>query len=220
MSAVNAHTKDLPSEAAPGLLLVISAPSGAGKTSLVNALVQRDRNILVSVSHTTRPKRASETDGSDYHFVSQAEFHTMRDAGEFLEFAEVFGHFYGTARSLVQSELQAGRDLLLEIDWQGAQQVRRHYPGAVSIFVLPPSRPALAERLRNRGQDDDAVIARRTAKAVTEMSHYGEYDYLLVNEDFERALSDMETIVAAERLRTPRQSTRLGTLLDELLSQP
>jgi guanylate kinase len=204
--------------AAPGLLLVISAPSGAGKTSLVNALVQRDANILVSVSHTTRPKRASETDGRDYHFVSRERFDAMRTAGEFLESADVFGHYYGTARPYVETHLEAGRDVLLEIDYQGARQVRTRYPQAVSLFILPPSRQSLVERLRKRGLDDDDVISARTAKAVTEMSHYGEYDYLVVNDVFEQALSDIEAIVRAERQRTPRKARRLGTLLAELLS--
>jgi guanylate kinase len=203
---------------APGLLLVISAPSGAGKTSLVNALVERDPNILVSVSHTTRPKRASEDDGSDYHFVSRERFESMRSAGDFLESAEVFGHFYGTARSYVETHLQAGRDLLLEIDWQGARQIRVQFTEAVSLFILPPSSQALIDRLRKRGLDDDDVIARRTAKAVAEMSHYGEYDFLVVNDVFDRALSDIESIVRSERQRTPRQQRRLGTLLNDLLS--
>jgi guanylate kinase len=204
--------------AASGLLLVISAPSGAGKTSLVNALVRGDSNIVVSVSHTTRPKRASETDGSDYHFVTQDRFEEMCAAGQFLEHAEVFGHFYGTAQPYVETHLRAGRDVLLEIDWQGARQVREHYVQAVSLFILPPSRQALAERLRKRGLDGEAVIAERTAKAVAEMSHHDEYDYLVVNDVFEQALSDIEGVVRAERQRTVRQRNRLGTLLRELLS--
>jgi guanylate kinase len=203
---------------APGLLLVISAPSGAGKTSLVNALVQRDPNILVSVSHTTRPRRASEADGRDYHFVSRDEFEAMRGAGDFLESADVFGHCYGTSRSWVDNHLSAGRDVLLEIDYQGARQIRTQLPQAVSLFILPPSRPALVERLRKRGLDDESVIAARTAKAVTEMSHYDEYDYLVVNDAFDQALSDIEAVVRAERHRTERQQRRLGTLLRELLS--
>jgi guanylate kinase len=202
----------------PGLLLVISAPSGAGKTSLVNALVGRDPNILVSVSHTTRARRASEQDAVDYHFVSRERFEAMRSAGEFVEYAEVFGNYYGTARSHVDNQLADGRDVLLEIDWQGAGQIRQHYPHAVSLFILPPSRAALIERLRKRGLDDESVIATRTEKAQTEMSHHDEYDYLIVNDDFERALSDIESIVRAERSRTSRQRGRLGTLIRELLS--
>ncbi len=203
----------------PGLLLVISAPSGAGKTSLVNALVAADANIRVSVSHTTRPKRSGETEGQHYHFVSHTEFAQQQAAGDFIESAEVFGNFYGTSKANLDTQLAVGHDLLLEIDWQGAQQVRARFPDAITLFVLPPSRQALLERLHKRGQDDAAVIARRTAKAVEEMSHHGEYDYLIVNDDFQRALSDIQQIIAAERLRLPRQRQRLAGLLTELLSE-
>ncbi len=201
-----------------GLLIVISAPSGAGKTSLVNALVRDDPNIRVSVSHTTRPKRPGEEDGVHYHFVSRSTFARMQAAQDFVESAEVFGHFYGTSRKVLAAEIRAGHDLLLEIDWQGAQQVRKRFPEALSLFILPPSRQTLIDRLHKRGQDDEKVIAARTAKAVEEMSHHGEYDYLIVNDDFEQALSDIKTVVRAERLRTEPQRVRLGSLINDLLA--
>jgi guanylate kinase len=204
--------------AEPGLLLVVSAPSGAGKTSLVNALVSSDDNITVSVSHTTRARRGNERDGEDYFFVDAAQFAAMRDAGAFLEHATVFGNNYGTSRDAVQRELAAGRDVLLEIDWQGAQQIRRTFPSAVSLFILPPSHDALRERLRRRGQDDDDAIRKRTAEAVIEMSHHAEYDYVIVNDRFDDAVSDLKAIIRAERLRTGRQVSRRRALLDDLLS--
>ena len=202
----------------PGLLLVVSAPSGAGKTSLVNALVSNDENITVSVSHTTRLRRGTERDGEDYFFVDSATFAAMRDAGAFLEHAMVFGNSYGTSRAAVERELAAGRDVLLEIDWQGAQQIRRTLPGAVSLFILPPSHHALSERLRRRGEDNDDAIHKRTAEAVIEMSHHGEYDYLVVNDRFDDAVADLRAIIRAERLRTTRQASRRTQLLDDLLS--
>lgn len=201
-----------------GMLLVVSAPSGAGKTSLVNALVAGDPNIVVSVSHTTRPRRRSERDGEDYFFIDAAEFARMEGAGEFLEHALVFGNRYGTSRGVVEQELSRGRDVLLEIDWQGAQQIRRVFPSAVSLFILPPSHEALRERLRSRGQDDEAAITKRTAEAVIEMSHHHEYDYLIVNDRFDEAVADLVGIIRAERLRLPRQAKRHERLLEELLS--
>ena len=204
--------------AEPGLLLVVSAPSGAGKTSLVNALVSSDDNITVSVSHTTRARRGNERDGEDYFFVDAAQFAAMRDAGAFLEHATVFGNNYGTSRDAVERELAAGRDVLLEIDWQGAQQIRRTFPSAVSLFILPPSHDALRERLRRRGQDDDDAIRKRTAEAVIEMSHHAEYDYVIVNDRFDDAVSDLKAIIRAERLRTGRQVSRRLALLDDLFS--
>jgi guanylate kinase len=201
-----------------GLLLVVSAPSGAGKTSLVNALVAKDANIVVSISHTTRQRRGSERDGDDYHFVDTAAFLSMRDAGEFLEYAQVFGNYYGTSRGAVEQQLTRGRDVLLEIDWQGAQQIRRAFPAAVSLFILPPSRATLHERLRRRGQDDEAAIAKRTTEAVAEMSHHGEYDYLIVNDRFDDAVADLSAIIRAERLRQGRQTRRHRLLLKDLLS--
>jgi guanylate kinase len=201
-----------------GLLLVVSAPSGAGKTSLVNALVAGDPNIVVSVSHTTRARRGSERDGEDYFFIDTAEFARMRDAGEFLEHAVVFGNNYGTSRGVVEKQLSIGRDVLLEIDWQGAQQIRTVFPTAVSLFILPPSRDALRERLRRRGQDNDEAIAKRTMEAVAEMSHHHEYDYLIVNDRFNDAVADLVAIIRTERLRLPRQAARHARLLADLLS--
>lgn len=203
-----------------GLLVVVSAPSGAGKTSLVNALVASDDNITVSVSHTTRARRGVERDGDDYFFVDDATFTAMRSSDAFLEHAQVFGNSYGTSRIAVERELAAGRDVLLEIDWQGAQQIRRSYPSAVSLFILPPSRDALLERLRRRGVDDEAAIRKRTAEAVVEMSHHHEYDYLIVNDQFDIAVAELKAIILAERLKTNRQARRHRRLLDDLLSRP
>lgn len=204
----------------PGLLLIVSAPSGAGKTSLVAALLARDPKLMVAVSHTTRRRRPGEQDGVNYHFVDPQRFVDMAAAGEFLEHAEVFGNRYGTAVASVQGNRNAGRDVVLEIDFQGAQQVRNRYPEAVSIFILPPSQDALASRLRNRGQDDEPVIRERLAKARWEMSHYAEYDYVVVNDRFETALEDLCCIVRAERLRRRNQQHALTGLLADLLSEP
>jgi guanylate kinase len=202
------------------MLLIVSAPSGAGKTSLVAALLARDRRLVVSVSHTTRSKRPKETDGVNYHFVDKAGFQAMIDAGEFLEHAEVFGNYYGTSMAAVDAERMAGRDVVLEIDFQGAAQVRSRYPEAVSVFILPPSAETLATRLTQRGEDDAAVIRERLDKARWEMSHYQDYDYLLVNDDFATATEELSAIVRAERLRLFRQQRRLGSLLDDLLKAP
>jgi guanylate kinase len=207
-----------PAPANTGLLFVVSAPSGAGKTSIVNALVADDPNIVVSVSHTTRPRRGSERDGEDYFFIDLARFTAMREAGEFFEFAEVFGNLYGTSRGAVERELARGRDVLLEIDWQGAAQIRRVFPAAVSLFILPPSRAALRQRLRQRGQDDVQVIERRTAEAVVEMSHHHEFQYLVVNDVFDEAVADVKSIVRAERLRLVHQAARHRDLIRDLLS--
>ncbi len=201
----------------PGTLFIVSAPSGAGKTSLVRALVEREPGVTLSVSHTTRPPRPGERDGVDYHFVDAATFERMVAEDAFLEHAEVFGNRYGTARATVERELEADRDVILEIDWQGARQVRAAMPGAVSVFILPPSREALEQRLRGRGQDDEAVIARRMARAVDEISHYDEYDYLVVNDVFETALEELRAIVRATRLRLPAQAARHAGLLRRLL---
>ncbi len=202
----------------PGLLLVVSAPSGAGKTSLVNALVSNDENIRVSVSHTTRARRGNEREGENYFFVDRAQFATMVAAGAFLEHATVFGNSYGTSRATVERELSSGRDVLLEIDWQGAQQIRHSFPAAVSLFILPPSHQALSERLRRRGEDNDEAIGKRTAEAVIEMSHHDEYDYLIVNDRFDDAVADLRAIIRAERLRASRQARRRAQLLHDLLS--
>jgi guanylate kinase len=201
-----------------GTLYIVSAPSGAGKTSLVKALVGQDPEILVSVSHTTRRSRPGEEDGVHYHFVDTAAFEGMLARGAFLEHAQVFGNYYGTSREWVEARLAEGRDVLLEIDWQGARQVREALPAAVSVFILPPSRAALEERLRGRGQDDETVIARRMEEAVGELSHYGEYDYLVVNDDFQVALEDLRAIFRARRLRRGRQAEVLAGQLAELLA--
>jgi len=195
-----------------GLLFILSAPSGAGKTSLIKALLERESDLYLAVSFTTRAPRSGEQDGVHYHFVAPARFRCMVAAGEFLEHAQVFGNHYGTAESTVRSQLEQGRDLLLEIDWQGARQVRTRFPQAVSIFILPPSAQALEQRLRSRGLDSDQVIAGRMAEARSELSHYAEYDYLVVNDRFDTALNDLACLVRAERLRCSHQAPRFGSL--------
>jgi len=201
-----------------GLLIIVSAPSGAGKTSLVGALMARDPQLTMSVSHTTRARRQREQDGINYHFVSQQHFLDMVTQQAFVEHAEVFGHLYGTSSSSVAVERDQGRDVILEIDYQGARQIRERYPEAISIFILPPSLATLAARLEGRGEDAQSVIEQRLAMARSEMSSFAEYDYLVVNDDFEVALQDMACIVRAERLRVVNQRERLAPLLDELLS--
>lgn len=201
----------------PGNLFIVSAPSGAGKTTLVNALLKRLDGVRVSVSHTTRAQRPGEQDGVNYHFVSREQFQQLQDAGDFLEAAEVFGNRYGTSQRWVRETLATGVDVVLEIDWQGAEQVRRLLPEAISIFVLPPSRATLEQRLTGRGQDDPQVIAGRMAKAVDEMSHFAEADYLVVNDRFEVALDDICAVVTASRLRLGSQRRRHDGLLDSLL---
>ena len=201
-----------------GHLFVVSAPSGAGKTSLIKALADADPALSVSISHTTRPKRAAETDGVHYHFVTPETFETMRREDAFLEWADVFGHRYGTARQGVVDAIEAGRDLVLEIDWQGARQVRERLAGTVAIFVLPPSRQALVERLTGRGQDHPAAIARRTAQATLEMSHHAEFDHVVVNDDFDAALAELRGIVEATRAGRLLPALDHGGLLAELLS--
>jgi len=200
-----------------GTLFVVSAPSGSGKTSLVKALRDSVDGFTVSVSHTTRAQRPGEQHGRDYFFVERSEFERMIEAGEFLEHARVFDNHYGTARSTVEAALEQGRDVLLEIYWQGARQVRALMPGCLSIFILPPSRKALQERLTTRGQDDHETIARRMRDAMSEMSHYGEYDYLVVNDDFEHALADLKSIVAANRLGMARQVEKHREMITGLL---
>ncbi|NKN32963.1 guanylate kinase [Marichromatium bheemlicum] len=198
-----------------GILFIVSAPSGAGKTSLVRALLERDRALALSVSCTTRAPRTGERDGVHYHFLARERFEQAIAAGDFLESAEVFGNLYGTREQDVRARLEAGEDLILEIDWQGARQVRARIPEAVSIFVLPPSITELERRLRGRGTDSDTVIAERMAQARDEMIHGDEYDYLVVNGDFEDALTTLTAIIAAERQRQPRQQPKLTELLGD-----
>lgn len=203
---------------ARGTLYTISAPSGAGKTSLVSALLsQGDKRLCVSVSHTTRSKRPGETDGVNYHFVSREEFLDMRQAGTFLESAEVFGNLYGTSALWVQAQLSGGMDVILEIDWQGADQVRQQID-TKSIFILPPSLQTLQQRLNNRGQDDQTTIDRRMQQARDEISHYGAADYLVINDDFDTALQDLSAIVRAARLEQAQQLNNRGDLLRSLLT--
>jgi guanylate kinase len=203
-----------------GRLYVISAPSGAGKTSLVKALLKSEPRLRLSISHTTRTRRPTEVEGREYHFVSRPEFAQLVARGEFLEHARVFDNDYGTSRAFVESQLAQGHDVLLEIDWQGAQQVRRAMPECVSIFVLPPARQTLAERLARRATDTAEVIRRRLKDAAGDMSHYDEFDYVVVNDDFDRAVADLKRIIEGkgEDLKSDRPG--LGPLLAELLTEP
>ena len=200
-----------------GTLFIISAPSGAGKTSLLKALTADAENVVVSVSHTTREKRPGEINGRDYHFVDQTRFLSMVGSSAFLEHAKVFDNYYGTSQQHVEQQLLQGQDVILEIDWQGARQVRKLFPDSISIFILPPSSQALKERLQNRAQDNEEVIARRMHDAVNEMSHYAEFDYLLVNDDFDTALQELRCVFKANRLRQIQQERNLENLLIELL---
>ena len=200
-----------------GTLYIIAAPSGAGKTSLVTQLVKTTRHITVSISHTTRDAREGEVSGQHYHFVSVDAFQHMIGKGDFLEHAEVFGNFYGTSQVWVQEQLAKGIDVILEIDWQGGQQVRRLMPEAIGIFILPPSQKELHTRLTGRGQDDDNIIAHRMAKAVSEMSHYGEFDYLIINDDFDEALFDLKAVIRSQRLGLDFQKEYRKELLADLL---
>ena len=201
-----------------GTLFTVSAPSGAGKTSLVSALLERCKGVQVSVSHTTRPMRPGEEDGVNYHFVAEQDFLAMLERTEFLEHAQVFGNLYGTSQLWVEQQLANGIDVILEIDWQGAQQINRQMPDSQSIFILPPSRAALKERLTSRGQDEPGVIARRMSEAIEEMSHYVESDYLVINSDFDLALAEIHAVVISQRLRTRNQLPALSSLLDDLLN--
>lgn len=202
-----------------GTLYIIAAPSGAGKTSLVNALVDQLEDILVSVSHTTRAPRPGEQSGVHYHFIDQASFEAMLQKSEFLEHAQVFDHYYGTSEAWVTTQLKAGKDVILEIDWQGAQQVRHRMPQCISIFILPPSKASLEQRLRTRSQDEESVIHQRMAKAVEEIAHYVEFDYLIVNEDFDKALNQLQAIVDSHRLKQSIQAQKLQSLLQALLNE-
>ena len=200
-----------------GTLYIVSAPSGAGKTSLVTALTKDDRQIRVSVSHTTRAMRPGEEHGVNYHFVVHEEFKALIAQGDFLEHAEVFGNFYGTSRSALQHTLDQGYDLILEIDWQGAQQVRKLMPEALSVFILPPSQEALRHRLDGRGQDSEEIIAGRMKEAVSEMVHYDEYDYLIINDDFDAALADLKAVFRSNRLLLKKQQQRHAALLKQMI---
>jgi len=201
-----------------GLLLVVSSPSGAGKTTLSKRLLGSDPHIALSVSATTRPMRPGEIDGKDYHFLSVDDFHTREEEGFFLESATVFGNCYGTPKEAVFNTLEEGRDILFDIDWQGKQQLDERAGGdVVSVFILPPSRQALAERLRNRGQDSDEVVEKRMAMADNEISHYAEYDYVIVNDDIDKADTQLRSILQAERLKRRRQ-TGLRQFVDRVIA--
>jgi guanylate kinase len=200
-----------------GHLYVIAAPSGAGKTSLLHALMRRRPELGFSVSCTTRRPRPGEQDGPDYHFVGRGEFERLVEAGEFIEHADVFGNLYGTRRSVVDAALAEGRDLILEIDWQGARQVRGRLPEAVQVFILPPSRAELESRLRKRGSDSDEAIARRLGESALEMSHWQDFDYVVVNRDFERALADLEAIFDGRGEASRRDRPELPALARDLL---
>lgn len=198
-----------------GVLYIVSAPSGAGKTSLVKALLKSDPAIRLSVSYTTRAPRPGETGGRDYHFVDRADFEKMLADGEFLEHAEVYGNFYGTSKGSISRDLNAGHDVLLEIDWQGAAQVKTHFPDAASIFILPPSFSALRTRLKGRGQDSEDVIERRLAAAAHDVAHADAFDYIMVNDDFDHAVLDLVAITRSVRLEAARQLDRHARLFDE-----
>ncbi|MGQ0751484.1 MAG: guanylate kinase [Betaproteobacteria bacterium] len=197
-----------------GTLFIVSAPSGAGKTSLVKALLASEPEVKLSISHTTRPPRPGEEDGRDYHFVSANRFEGLLRAQDFLESAVIYGNRYGTSRTWIREQMECGHDVLLEIDWQGAQQVRRLVQGTVSIFILPPSLEALEQRLKSRSQDPHEVIARRLAAAREEIAHLREFDYVIINKDFNRAALELASIVRAERLRLPRQLARNADLIN------
>ncbi len=197
-------------------MLMIVAPSGAGKSSLVNALLQADPGLKLSLSTTTRAPRPGEVDAKDYRFVSTEEFIRERDQGHFLEWAQVHGHYYGTSKPWIESQMQAGSDVILEIDWQGAQQIRKLIPCVQWIFIFPPSIEALEERLRKRGQDDEATIERRLAAAHVELLHAPEADYIVVNDSFDQALIDLKQILASSRLRSGPAMSRNPALLKRL----
>ncbi len=206
----------------PGNLFILSAPSGAGKSSLIKALLERykthsSHTLQVSVSHTTREPRPGEENGVHYHFVSRDEFKALIDKGVFFEWAEAFGNFYGTSKETIENTLSHGIDVFLDIEWQGARQVKEQIPDANTIFIAPPSKQALLERLTNRQQDSDEVIAGRMAKAEAEISHYNEFDYIVINDDFNHALNEIESIVVSQRLKRSRQVIRQKALFDELL---
>ena len=200
-----------------GHLFIVSAPSGAGKTTLVRLLLEKDPGIRVSISSTTRPPRTGENDGREYHFVDVQYFLEMVSRGDFLEWAEVHGNYYGTSRRWIEAEMTAGRDVLLEIDWQGAQQVRKAFPAAIGIFILPPSLEELKSRLSGRGTDSAETIARRIAAARDEMRHVDEFDYVIINDDLQQALGNLRSIVSVTRLQYTTQRERHSSLFATLL---
>ena len=200
-------------------LIVISAPSGAGKTSLVHAMVERFDNLVASVSHTTRPKRSGEVDGEDYFFVTPEQFDEMQKADAFLEFAEVFGNFYGTGIAQIQQRRAEGHDVILEIDWQGARNIRARMPDVLSVFVLPPSIDALRARLVGRGQDDESIIAQRMAAAADEMSHFDEYEFLIVNDDFDQACDELAGILQQKRRNRSNLAPAIREKYPELIAE-
>jgi guanylate kinase len=199
-----------------GNLFIISAPSGAGKTSMVSALLNSNRQIALSISYTTRAPRPGETDGKEYHFVSRDKFLQMAQQGDFLESAEVYGNLYGTSQSWIEKQLASGRDILLEIDWQGAAQVRKLMPQAISIFILPPSLAALESRLNGRGQDSAEVIARRLQASQEDISHVAEFDYVIINDKLDEALRQLDAVITAASLRRDSQLARHASLIDQL----
>ena len=199
-----------------GTLYIVSAPSGAGKTSLLRTITEELTNLKISVSHTTRAMRSGEEDGVHYHFVSVEQFKERIASNEFLEYAEVFGNWYGTSIASIDEQLNAGHDVVLEIDWQGAQQVRERLANTISIFILPPSRVELEHRLNHRGQDNAEVIAKRMSEAISEISHYDEYDYVIVNDDFNTAKDELSSIFIAARQRLSKQRHKYQTLIDDL----
>jgi len=199
-----------------GNLFIVSAPSGAGKTSLVNALLSTNKDIDLSVSYTSRVPRPGETDGKDYHFVSREKFLSMAQQGDFLESAEVYGNLYGTSQSWITTETANGRDILLEIDWQGAQQVRSKFPQCISIFILPPTLQALQDRLNSRKQDSTEVIARRIASAREDVAHVAEFDYVIINDKLDEALQQLNAVVVAAGLRCDRQLARQQNIINQL----
>lgn len=203
-----------------GNLYIISAPSGAGKSSLINALLatQSTSEVQLSISHTTRKPRPAEQDGVHYYFTTHAEFESLIAQGHFLEYAEVFGNYYGTSLPMIEKSLAAGIDVFLDIDWQGARQIRQKLPNVKTVFILPPSREELEKRLIGRGQDSAEVIAKRMAEAVSEMSHYNEFDYVIINDDFQTALNELKSILTAERLKQAPQSLRHQQLITHLLA--
>lgn len=203
-----------------GTLYIVSAPSGAGKSSLIQALLKTQPlyDTQVSISHTTRAIRPGEKNGEHYYFITESKFQQMIEHNDFLEYACVFGNYYGTSRAVIEEIINSGVDVFLGIDWQGAQQIRQKMPSARTIFILPPSKNELLRRLRGRGQDSEETINRRMEQAVAEMKHYSEYDYIIVNDDFNTALGDLQSIIRSERLRLERQVLRHNTLINKLLA--